>query len=92
MDSEIVYLEINDWTPTRLQKKFIDDLLARMNPKIEKICIHCEVWDQSMNYWITCERDWLERNYPELLDETVEKETEHLDWKPENYGYHLIAE
>lgn len=93
MESKIVYLEINDWFPTESERKLKDDLLStNINLKTEEICVSWEVWDQSVNYWITCKRDWLEKNYPELLSKAKEKEPEHLEWKPENYGYHSITE
>lgn len=90
MDSEIVYLEINDWYSSQEEENFLNHL-SNFDLETEKVCISCEVWDQSMNYWVTCGKTWLEENFPELITETIEKEPEHLDWKPENYGYHFIT-
>ena len=87
-EAEVVYLVMNDWTPSQAEENFLKSL----NDLTGKVCISCEVWDQSMNYWITCEKSWLEKNFPRLLNDIVEKEPEHLDWKPENYGYHFITE
>lgn len=89
MDLEIVYLEFNDWFSPEDSKMFIDTLsFLEESP----VCINAEVWDQSINYWVTGEKSWLDKNCPEILKYSEGKQEEHLDWKPENYGYHLITE
>lgn len=87
MDSEIVYLRLNSLTEDGL---FLVNLLGTIDPIQEEICIYAEVMDQSLDFWITCKKSWIDKNCPKILESV--KEPEHYDWRPENYGYHFSPE
>lgn len=79
----VVYLQINDWNPyPKESKRLINDYLEGLiniedesigaQPlydwiKENKLCINQDVYDQSLQYWITTTKEWLEENFPELL-------------------------
>lgn len=94
MDSEIVYLELNNWIPSDNEMGMIEflDRIDDNEVREAEVCVAYTVWDLSLNYWVTCKRSWLEKNFPELINNTIGRQEEHLDWKPENYGYHFFTE
>lgn len=83
MESQILHLTINNWTPFKYEERILREFLepglwgdnSEEEPwevldkklKDNKICIRTEIWDQSLTYFITCTQDWLSENYPELL-------------------------
>lgn len=95
MDSEIVYLVINDWLPREWEKRFLNDLKLKEESKKkliqDKVCMVVDLVEYSVDYYITCQRSWLENNYPELSESITSKLDGHLNWAPENYGYKIIA-
>ena len=109
MTSNVIYFELNDWEPNKyypdeepfktwmetLPFPLIDDKWAKEN----KLCIVYELIDQSMNYCITANKEWVEKNCPRLLthyqqflreseDNIVygHWRTEFLKYIPENFG------
>ena len=95
MESQILHLMINDWTPSKYEERILrefleaDDLKEKV--KENKVCIRMEIWDISLTYLITCTQDWLSENYPaELLPhvDVCGLSGDYLDYTENNYGIH----
>jgi len=63
-----------------------------------KLCINNDVYDMSSHYWITTTKEWIEKNFPELLCDASETGKDwlykndrkyFLKYMPENYGIHF---
>ena len=94
MESQILHLTINDWTPfkyeERILREFLEDDDLKEKAKENKVCIRMEIWDMSLTYLITCTQDWLSKNYPELLPhvDVCGLSGDYLDYTEKNYGIH----
>ena len=91
-EEDIVYFELNNWTPGieyPNEEPFLswmrNDLNIRLNDeewvKKNKLCVVREVIDMSINFCITAKREWIINNCPRLLS----KHTEFLRHK-DKYG------
>lgn len=80
MNKEIIYFELNNWSPEKdypNEEPFIswmgNDLKISFNNEkwvIEnKLCVVQTLVDMSMNFCITTTREWVENNCPKLLTE-----------------------
>lgn len=80
MDKEVVYFELNNWTPGRhypAEEPFLtwigNDLSIHFNNedwvKENKLCVVRHMIDMSMNFCITATKEWVEKNCPRLLTE-----------------------
>jgi len=63
-----------------------------------KLCINNDVYDMSSQYWITTTKEWVERNFPELMPYVSEDPEDYmykndrkyfLKYTQENYGIHF---
>ena len=94
MESQILHLTINDWTPfkyeERILREFLEDDDLKEKAKENKVCIRMEIWDMSLTYFITCTQDWLSKNYSELLPhvDVCGLSGDYLDYTENNYGIH----
>lgn len=57
-----------------------------------KICLNKRYEDMTDYLYFTVPESFIRSNFPELLGIAKSKPfyPEHLDWKPENYGAHLL--
>ena len=117
MQDKILYFQCNDWRPTPEEaSKFIDhingDLFATEDNeygigaaeqwmKNNELCVNCDVYDMSCQYWVSCKESWLEMFFPELLPYTNEVPIDDswigdakffLKYEEKNFGWHYIDE
>lgn len=109
----VVYFQCNDWSPSPKEaERFIHQYLegdfsehtpmktdAEVDEWIENdcLCINCDIYDMSIQYWITTTKEWLEQNFPELLSFVSEEPKDYLfkgdkkyflKYSEENIGVH----
>lgn len=77
--------------PKEREERFLKYLESKSDFIKDRVCVSFEIWDQSVQYWVTCEKSWLKKNYPELLEDIGPKEPEHLDWEIKYYGYNFTS-
>lgn len=79
--------------------KTIDDELKWI--EANSLCINCDSYDQSVQYWVTTTREWLEENFPELVEYASEEPQDYmykgdkkyfLKYIKENIGQHWATE
>lgn len=60
--------------------------------KTNKLCINTDIWNMSIQYWITTTKEWLELNFPELLPYCSETPDDdyYLEYTEDNYGEFYI--
>ena len=101
---EIMYIEINNWSPGEtypidmllteamadkncyFQKFFSNDEWCKKN----KICVHYEMVDMSLNFRITAPRSWVEKYCPTLLKDDrfiMHPDVENEDMYPSEEDY-----
>lgn len=76
MNKEIVYFELNNWTPGR-HYPYEEPFISWMKNcrtidnedwiKANKLCVVKTLIDMSCNYCITATKEWVENNCPSLL-------------------------
>ena len=87
---DIIYFSVNNWgsgkyyPPTENFEKWLGDDLNQMFTndawcKKNKLCIYYGIIDMSINYTVSAQREWVEKNCPELLtdDEYILEDIEH---------------
>jgi hypothetical protein len=97
---KIIYIELNNWIEGENfpnEEPFISwftdyTFLSDDWYKKNKLCANAEIWDMSVNLWISAPEDWVKSNWPSILEGdnrrfiTEEKTDDFPDYKPENYG------
>lgn len=75
MEDDIVYFQWNDWAQEHSNaKRFFNELLVKGSDEIDaylkknQICIlsNCFDYDMAVNYLVTCKKQWIHENYPEI--------------------------
>ncbi|WQJ53691.1 MAG: hypothetical protein [Wendovervirus sonii] len=65
-----------------------------------KICINIDIYDMATLFWITAPKEWVEKNFPEILpfvkqypeDRIFKNDRKYyLKYIPENFGYHYAT-
>lgn len=94
MDEEIIYFEVNNWSPgstypavepfitwlgNDLKQTLRNDEWAKEN----KLVIGFTVVDMSFNYTVAAPRSWVEKNCPIILEEPYKSE---FCFDPDEYG------
>ena len=92
MDNELVYFELNNWSPGKdypNEEPFLtwisNDLNIYFNNETwvieNRLCVIREIIDMSTNFCITATKEWVEKNCPNLL-------TIHTKFlrQPDEYG------
>lgn len=68
--------------------------------KKNRLCINVDVYDQSLQYWVTTTKEWVEENFPELLPYVSEEPKDdmfkgdkkyYLKYTEENIGVFNIT-
>ena len=104
MKNEIVYFACNNWNPIPEDSiRLIYDNLENENgkdfPERNKLCVNVEVVDMSLSYYITANRIFFKKQFPELLafvrtepyDFLWENDRQYfLEYKEENIGYNYV--
>lgn len=69
--------------------------------KENDLCINTEIYDMSIQYWVTTTKEWLEDNFPELLPYASEEPKDYmfegdkkyfLKYEEENVGEWMISD
>lgn len=69
--------------------------------KSNDLCINCDIYDQSVQYWVTTTKEWIKENFPELLEYASEEPQDDiyegdkkyfLKYIEENIGQHWATE
>lgn len=78
--NEICYIELNNWFACRdypatdNMHKAVNELFGKNKYcQDNKIAVVATIYDMSHNFNITCTKDWIEKNYPELLETANKK-------------------
>lgn len=93
-----VYVHVKD-EQFNVVNKTIEEELAWI--KSNDLCINCDIYDQSVQYWVTTTKEWLEENFPELVEYASEEPQDYmykgdkkyfLKYIEENIGQHWATE
>ena len=104
---KIIYIELNNWTPGvdfPNEEPFIswftnsDEFVNNDWYTENKLCANAEVWDMSINLWISAPEKWVKSNWPTLLEdknkkfitEQEQKTNKFPDYEEKNYGLNWL--
>lgn len=83
---EVVYIQVNDWTPEDWEEVILDFLYVDDGNEIkdkhdmlveERICVHQTIYDMSVQSWLTIPLSYAEEHFHDIM--------RHFSKKPQDY-------
>lgn len=74
-----------------------DESILKTNEDIKNwikendLCVNMDIYDMSVNLWVTTTREWLEENFPELVEFASETPTDFM-WEGDKKYYLKYSE